>query len=102
MPTGEWLPGYSDTNKINDGEDTIPYKHWMAIGAPGTTPSGSVKIDKIKRYRYVGMTHAAATTCRDTINDPPDIVAQLERENDAGAFMVQVAETVEGDWSPIT
>lgn len=102
MSTGGWLDDYGPSNKINDGEDQIVLKAYTAVGLPGDTlPSGNTKTDTIKRYRYVGMTYDAAVTCRDEINDPPDLIAQLERENDAGAFMVTVAETVEGDWTPI-
>jgi len=98
-----WFDDYGEDNKIIDGEDIIVYKHFFSGSAiDSDSPTGWTKTDIIRRYRYVAMTYDAAVDCRDAISAPPDIVAQVSRQNDAGAYMVTVAETIEGDWSAIT
>ena len=99
-----WLDTYGDTNKIDEGETTIEHKIYSAFS--GSPEDGDVigikRVDVLKRYRHIAMTYAAAVTCRDAINDPAsDIIAQLERENAAGAYCVQVTETVKGAYEDI-
>ena len=92
-----WLSGYSDANRVDDGEDQIVRRYY------GPTVA-SQRVDVVKHYRYVGMTYAAAVTCRDALNDPladPPIVAQLEKEGPGGNWQVSVHETTYGDWEDI-
>ena len=99
-----WLDTYGETNKIDEGETTIPYEFYSSFG--GSPEDGDVigikRVDVLKRYRHIAMTYAAAVTCRDAINNPAaNVIAQLERENAAGAYCVQVTETVKGAYTDI-
>jgi hypothetical protein len=98
------LDTWGEENKIIDGKDKIPIKVYMSIGAPdpgSTDPIGKMRVDTVLRYRHVGMDYATAEDCQDTLNDPPDVVAQLERTHANGTYGVNVAETIEGEWEPI-
>lgn len=98
------MEDWGDFNKIIDGEDQIPIKVYTYVGADApdsTTPIGSLRVDTIRRYRHVGMTYLTAVDCRDTLNAPPAVVAQLTRTHECGGYAVEVAETIEGEWEPI-
>jgi hypothetical protein len=100
-----WLTTWGAANKIIDGEDVTVRKLYYSMGPAepdAGDPVGSVRIDTVTRYRHVAMTYDTAVDCRDTLNDPPDVVAQLRRNGDADAYDVDVAATVEGEWAPIT
>jgi len=99
-----WLTTWGAANKIIDGEDVLIYKVYTYLGA--TVPEvgdkiGSLRKDIVERYRHVAMDYDTAVDCRDTLNDPPDVIAQLRRNGDADAYDVDVAETIEGDWEDI-
>ena len=97
------LDTWGDANKIVDGKDKIPIKVYFSVLAadPGSDPIGQMRVDTVLRYRHVGMDYATAEDCQDTLNDPPDVVAQLERTHANGTYGVNVAETIEGEWEPI-
>jgi hypothetical protein len=99
-----WPSTYDDTNKIIEGRTVLEHKFYTTIA--GSPEDGDVigvkRVDVLTRYRYVGMTYAMAVDCQDAINDPAsDVIAQLERENAAGMYCVQVTETVKGEYEDI-
>jgi hypothetical protein len=99
------LDTWGPDNKIIDGEDVIIRRLYYSMGPAVPDPAdpvGSSRVDKVERYRHVFMDYATAQDCRDTLNDPPDVVAQLRRNGDCGSYDVDVAETIEGTWEPIT
>ena len=99
-----WLDTYGDANKIIDGETTLENKYYGPLSAMPEDGDviGTRRIDTTTQYRHVGMDYATAVTCRDAINDPSsNIIAQLERENAAGAYAVRVTQTVEGEYEDI-
>jgi hypothetical protein len=98
------LTSWGATNKIPDGEDVLVRKVYTYTGAlpPEVGDKiGSTRKDIVSRYRHVFMEYATAQDCRDTLNDPPDVVAQLRRNGDCGSYDVDVAETTEGEWEDI-
>jgi hypothetical protein len=99
------LDTWGDANKKIDGRDIIVRKLYYSVGpaAPEAgDPVGSIRKDKVLRYRHVFMDYTTAEDCQDTLNSPPEVVAQLRRAGDCGAYDVDVAETTEGTWAPIT
>lgn len=87
-----WLTTYGAANKVEDGTDFVTRKYTFG-------PFTYEVEDEIDRYRYVGMTSAAADTCQAAVHDPsgdPAVYAQKERENNAGAFQVSVSEVTFG------
>jgi len=99
-----WLTTWGAANKIIDGEDVTVRKLYYAISPADLEVGdkiGALKKDIVERYRHVAMDYDTAVDCRDTLNDPPDVIAQLRRNGDADAYDVDVAETIEGEWEDI-
>ena len=90
-----WLDSHSDANKIVD-EDRSYTKTLVIMRYFGGTfrKTCTQEITDIE-YRYVGMTYAAAVTCAAAMSGE----AQIQRENDAGAYQVLVTEITEGDYA---
>ena len=99
-----WLSSYTDApspptydNKVIDGATTLTEQ----FSYVGTTTTVQQRTVTHTNYRYVGMTKAAADTCMSEVNDPPDVLASAKRENDAGAYTVEVLEITRGAWAAV-
>lgn len=91
-----WLDAYSDDNKIIDAEDKDVYSVFV--------PAFLVTYKRVTttlRYRHVGMTYDAAVDCRDALHAPdadPAVYASIRRENDSGAYTVDVSVVSDEPW----
>jgi hypothetical protein len=93
---GGWLTTYGASNKIILAEDSHP-DTFVTLGGVPVVHTRTLTISK---YKYVGMTHAAAVTCQATENDPAnDVFATMKREGPGGNFMVEVTETTATAWA---
>ena len=95
-----WLTTYGATNKIMDEERDDVGRYQIVSGGPTSfTIVTMAQTIAILQYRYVGMTLAAAETCKTAINNPPTLTAVVRRESVGGSYCVEVTERTEGDWA---
>jgi hypothetical protein len=87
-----WLTGHSDPQQKIIDEEWSYSVYVMAVAYGDDVPPRYRRDVTMQKYRYVGMTYAAAVACRDAIHNPPTVEAQCLRENEAGAYYVAVME----------
>jgi hypothetical protein len=94
-----WLSSYGETNKIVDETHARKQTIIFAFGA------GLILTRTITetRYRYVGMTMAAAdsavTALEASAPENTERTASRRRQNDADAYQVEVCDIVTGAWT---
>ena len=93
-----WLESYDSANKITD-ESTSQGESLSYTVDAETDPVTYSRTVTTAKFRYVGMTEATAETARAALDNPPDQVATLRRENDAGAYLVEVTAVTRTAWS---
>ena len=93
-----WLETYTATNKITD-ETTSQGENLSYTVSAEDEPVVYQRTLTTAKYRYVGMTEATAITAQAALNAPPDQVATLRRENDGGAYMVEVTAVTRTAWA---
>ena len=97
-----WLSTYDATNRIDLGKCLLAGS--MFFGEPGAGQWRHLITET--RYRYHSMTETAAYAAVVTIQGASTwnnvIVAVAERQNDAGAYQVNVTETLTGAWEQET
>lgn len=93
-----WLSSYGETNRITDETHSRKQTIVFAFGA-GLILTRTVKEE---RYRYVGMTEAAAAAAVDELEEAvpenTERTASSRRENEGGAYQVEVCDIVTGAW----
>jgi len=95
-----WLTSYDDTNKIIDEVSTYTDRlSYTAAAGASEDPAVFVRTVTVSRYRYVGMAYSTAVTCQGALNNPPNVLASLKRENNGDAYSVEVMDLSIGDWA---
>jgi len=90
-----WLATYGAGNKVDEEVRSYSEPYTNLIG--GTSLSRTVTTTK---YKYVGMTAAAAATCQAALNDPGSGVLAVAKKSGAGGnWMVEVTEITKSAWS---
>jgi hypothetical protein len=93
-----WLETYTSDNKITD-EYTAQGESLSYTVSAEEDPVTYERTVVTSKYRYVGMTEATAITAQAALNAPPDTVATMRRENDGGAYMVEVTTVTRTAWA---
>ena len=99
-----WISTYNnggtDSNKkiLSDRQDKEG-PMWFLSGVTWVPYERTVDV---LEYEYTGITYAAAQTGQTALNDPPDVVAVIQRQNDANAYKLHVTETTYGNWTQVT
>jgi hypothetical protein len=94
-----WLTNYTDANQKVVDEERAEEESLTYYFAATNTQVTVTRTVTISQYRYVGMTLAAAQSCKTTINNPPTLTAVVRRESAAGGYCVEVTERTEGAWA---
>jgi len=96
-----WLTTYTDANKVIDGVRSDVEQFTLTV--PGIGPIIGHRAYTTTMYRYIGMTYSAAVTAAEAISDASvpasPILATVSRENEAGAYTVNVTAITRGEWS---
>ena len=90
-----WLATYGATNKVDLTKRTD-----VSTIANGFTMEIWTQTVTTEVYKYVGMTEAAAETCRATVNDPDNgVYAAAKKEGPGGNWMVDVTDVTRTSWA---
>jgi len=93
-----WLANYADANQKIIDEEMTYYESLSYAVAATETPPYFLRTVTVSKYRYVGMTYAAAVTCAAAVDNPPAIVATVHRGSDAANYYVSVIEIARTAW----
>lgn len=95
-----WLSSYGSDNMIVDAVNPAIVRYTIFGGSVCKT---WVMTRLETRYRYVCMTLSAAQACATTLaaasTTQHPITPVVRRQNDVGAYQVEVCEMVNGQWS---
>jgi hypothetical protein len=89
-----WLTVANDDNKVVDHVQLV--KESMTIVAGGTNTL--TRTITYTQYRHVGMEYDSAVSAAETLNEVAGTMATVQRENEAGAYMVQVTTVSASGW----
>ena len=88
-----WLTTYTAANKVDLSKRSYPDRVRYFATAYVRTITES-------RYKYVGMTQAAAETAQAALNSiATNVLAVAKKEGPGGNWMVEVTTTTYGAWS---
>ena len=91
-----WLTTATATNKVGVSEESYP-ESFTVVFDGGSTSTRTVTTEK---YKYTGMTEAAAKSNAATINDPSnDIYAGAKSDGKGGNWRIDVTETTATAWA---
>jgi hypothetical protein len=94
------LTNYTDANQKVVDEERADEESLTYYFASTNTEVTVTRTVTISQYRYVGMTLAAAQSCKTAVNSPSTgVIAVVRRASAGGEYCVEVTETTKGAWA---